>query len=66
MNSKKEIERKVDHLEEGEGTVDEIEKSFVKEFQEKVARLEDKDSSEIEENSIGGLIRRARIAMEKP
>jgi len=63
MTSKKQLENKVDSLEEGE-TVDEVEKSFVEEFQEKVARLEGKDSSGIEKTDLGELIKRIRKAME--
>lgn len=64
MTSKKRLENKVEDLEEEEETDDEIEKSFVREFQEKVARLEGKDPSEIEETDLGELIRRIRKAME--
>ncbi|KXA94477.1 hypothetical protein AKJ36_02825 [candidate division MSBL1 archaeon SCGC-AAA259I07] len=64
MTSKKRLENKVEDLEEEEETDDEIEKSFVREFQKKVARLEGKDPSEIEETDLGELIRRIRKAME--
>lgn len=63
MISKKEIERKVDHLEENPG--ESPEDLIFEDLKENFADLEGKDPSEIEETSLGELIKRVRKAMEK-